>query len=496
MRRLLLVFAVVASLLVPGPVVQAVEPTPTPPEVLAVDAGFWSTCAIRTDGTLACWGWDEYGRGVPPPAGTYKAVSAGKGMACAIATDGTLACWDDYDGTWSPFTGTFTAVSASRDSTCAIRTDGTLACFSSVLSGQPAGTFTAISAGDYYNACAIRTDGTLACWGSMATPPAGTYTDVSAGAEFACAIATDGTLACWGSNYLGKATPPAGTYTAVSAGAAFACAIATDGTPACWGSNEYGEAAPPAGTYTAVSAGTTGYACAIATDGTLACWGATPGPRAALAALPSWLATNVGALRWSATPFLAPVVSYDVRYRRARWDGAFGTSVTWLSATAVTSKTFTAWSGYTYCFRVRARAASGRIGPMSHETCTAIPLDDRSLSRSSGWTTGTSSSFYRSTYLRSSIYGAKLTRTGVEAHRIALVATTCPTCGSVQVYWGSTLLRTINLYSATTVNRKLLAVKTFISTWGDPQVRRGTLTIKVISSGKKVLIDGVAINRT
>ena len=37
------------------------------------------------------------------------------------------------------------------------------------------------------------------------------------------------------------------------------------------------------------------------------------------------------------------------------------------------------------------------------------------------------------------------------AKRIALVATTCPTCGSVKVYWGSTLIKTISLYSRTTV---------------------------------------------
>ncbi|MBP1704533.1 MAG: hypothetical protein H6Q36_272 [Chloroflexi bacterium] len=72
---------------------------------------------------------------------------------------------------------------------------------------------------------------------------------------------------------------------------------------------------------------------------------------------------------------------------------------------------------------------------------------------------GTSSSYFRSTYLRSSTYGAKLTRTGVVAKRIALLATTCSTCDSVRVYWGSTLLKTVNLYSAATVNKNLIAVR-------------------------------------
>lgn len=146
-------------------------------------------------------------------------------------------------------------------------------------------------------------------------------------------------------------------------------------------------------------------------------------------------------------------------------------------------------AGSTYCLSVLARDTLDAPSAWTAETCTAVPLDERSLNRSRGWTAGTGSAYYRSTYLRSSTYGAKLTRTGVVARQIALVATTCRTCGKVRVYWGTTLLRTISLYSATTVNRKLLTVTTFTST------RTGTLSIKVYSSGRKVIIDGLAVRR-
>ena len=122
----------------------------------------------------------------------------------------------------------------------------------------------------------MRTDGTLACWGwngdGQATPPAGTFTQVSAGTGHTCGLRTDGTLACWGRNDSGQATPPTGTFSQVDAGEDHTCGLRTEGTVACWGDNYYGEATPPAGTFSQVSAGGW-HTCGVKTDGTLACWG-------------------------------------------------------------------------------------------------------------------------------------------------------------------------------------------------------------------------------
>jgi hypothetical protein len=210
-------------------------------------------------------------------------------------------------------------------------------------------------------------------------------------------------------------------------------------------------------------------------------------PRGVITALPTWLAAASVPLRWGAVGGSSPAASYDLHYRRAAWNGGFGPFVAWRSATPATSATFPVSPGYTYCFSARVRDTLGALSPWTAETCTSIPLDDRSLGRSSGWTAGSSTSFYRATSLRSPVSGAKLVRTGVVARRIAIVVTTCPTCGSVAVYWGSTLLRTISLRSAVTVNRKVIPVATF------PSIRSGTLTITVRSSGRAVIIDGVAI---
>ena len=199
--------------------------------------------------------------------------------------------------------------------------------------------------------------------------------------------------------------------------------------------------------------------------------------------------TTLVPLSWSATRGSAAVASYDVRFRTAPWNGSFGAYYTWLNGDPATNATLNAAAGNTYCFGVRARDVNGVVSAWTADTCTAIPLDDRSLTRSSYWSRGTLSVFYKSTWVRSYTSGAKLTRTGVVARRISLVATTCPTCGKVRVYWGATLLRTVSLYSSTTINKRVIGVTTFTS------ARSGTLTIRVYGSGRKVIIDGVAIAR-
>jgi len=212
-------------------------------------------------------------------------------------------------------------------------------------------------------------------------------------------------------------------------------------------------------------------------------------PIAGIGPLPTWNASTAIELEWGGTAGSWPIASYDVRYRRAAWNGAFGAYAAWRSATTAEDGVFAASTGATYCFGVRANDTNGGHSAWTADACTAVPLDDRSLARAGSWAAGTGASYYRSTYLRSSTAGARLTRTGVVAKRIALVATTCSTCGTVKVYWGSTLLKTISLYSRTTVNQKVITVATFSS------ARTGTLKIAVSSRGKRVIVDGVAIRR-
>jgi hypothetical protein len=54
-------------------------------------------CALRSDGTLACWESNGYGES-EPPEDRFAAVAVGSVHGCGIRVDGTLACWGSYAG--------------------------------------------------------------------------------------------------------------------------------------------------------------------------------------------------------------------------------------------------------------------------------------------------------------------------------------------------------------------------------------------------------------
>lgn len=211
-------------------------------------------------------------------------------------------------------------------------------------------------------------------------------------------------------------------------------------------------------------------------------------PTSSMSPLATYRTTRTITAAWTGAFNGGPVDSFDVRYRSAPWNGSFGSHTTWLGGTTATSGTITGGTGRTYCISSRARVAAV-TGPWSAEACTAVPLDDRSLKRSSGWTAVTGSAYYQATALRTSSRGRSLTRTGVVAKRIALVATTCSTCGSVKVYWNGTYTKIISLRSSTTRHKVLLGALSFAS------ARSGTLKLVVSTSSKRVTVDGIAISR-
>ena len=171
--------------------------------------------AIKTDGTLWMWGWNNYSNlgttstgNKSSPTQTVSAgsnwaeISTGPHATAAIKTDGTLWVWGaNYNGVFGTNNtiGTFpnflsspvqtvaagtnwSKVATGYDSVAAIKTDGTLWTWGRNNQGQlgngnttnqssPAqinggGTnWSQASMGLYYSSAAIKTDGTLWTWG-------------------------------------------------------------------------------------------------------------------------------------------------------------------------------------------------------------------------------------------------------------------------------------------------------------------------------------------
>lgn len=148
-----------------------------------VAAGPWSkvsastdfglhTCAIHSNGSLWCWGWDIEGA-----LGT--AATTGFEPVPALVSS---ASWTDVD-------------TANRAS-CAVRADGTLWCWGSNLAGSRDGTY-GIDGSD----------------GPALDLPAqvGTDTDwsnVALAIDHGCARKTNGDVWCWGTNGSGQLGSP------------------------------------------------------------------------------------------------------------------------------------------------------------------------------------------------------------------------------------------------------------------------------------------------
>ena len=339
---------------------------------VSVSAGYTHTCAILDDGSLKCWGVGTAGQlGIglnvnqitPQTVGlgtgrTAVSVSAGVQHTCAILDDGSLKCWgynnygqlgigsttnQNTPQTVDLGTGrTAVSVSLGRYHTCALLDDDSLKCWGYNYYGQlgidsttQQNTPQTVSFStnqipkfvsvDSYSTCVIFEDSRAMCMGQLYSWFSGSssalimYTpeylvrfseigkdEVSAGYYHTCAILVNGSLKCMGYNIYGQIgigstttqkspqTVNLGTgrtAVSVSSGRDHTCAVLDNGSLKCWGRNYYGELG---------IGGTTGYGvqyttpqtvdlgtgrtavsvslgqrhtCAVLDDGSLKCWG-------------------------------------------------------------------------------------------------------------------------------------------------------------------------------------------------------------------------------
>lgn len=194
-------------------------------------------------------------------------------------------------------------------------------------------------------------------------------------------------------------------------------------------------------------------------------------------------------VQWAGHDPTSGIETWDVRHRWTRWNGIAGPlthPATW-QGIEDESLSHSLARGHTYCYAVRGRDSSGRTGAWSTERCTIAPLDQSALARSTGWTPSSAPAYFGGSAYVTTRKGASLTRSGAQLRRVGVLATTCPTCGAVDVYVGSTRVGRVNLArGTTTLHRKAILLPAFGQ-------RRGTVRLVVVTSGRAVRIDGLLV---
>jgi large repetitive protein len=190
--------------------------------------------------------------------------------------------------------------------------------------------------------------------------------------------------------------------------------------------------------------------------------------------------------RWrgsDATSGLA-AAPYDVRWARQAHGKALSSYRRLASRVTATALTRTLSAGTMACFEVRAHDRVGNVSAWSVARCSTVALDDAAMTASPAWSRVSSRRLYHGSAFTTSRHGATLTLPASRLDRVAVVATKCRTCGSIAIFVGGHRIKLLDLHSATTHRRVLVVLAPF-------GVRRAAVTIKVISSGKQVQIDGV-----
>ena len=301
---------------------------------VAIAAGNAHTCALLSDGTARCWGWNGRGQlgngtssGPEMCGGLYPcsrtpvlvsglsdavAITVGGVHTCALLSNGSAKCWGlNTDGQLGDGTQTGTVLRLTP-----VAVSGLSNAVAIVRRGRPhlrprqqrqrlvLGQECHRAVGGRYGDAAARPGGRVRqrVWGRAAA--AGSTLSgvvaIAAGYTHTCALLSDGSARCWGSNANGQLgdnttterhTPVAvqglayALAPAIAAGGYHTCALLGDGTARCWGQNDNGQLGDNSTTQrltpvavsglsnaVAISAGLD-HTCAVLSDGTARCWG-------------------------------------------------------------------------------------------------------------------------------------------------------------------------------------------------------------------------------
>ena len=195
----------------------------TASRIAAVAAGGASggSLVLTNQGTLVKW--PSYIGIAPMPAGLQNvvAIASGASFSLALKQDGTVVAWGYNDnGEISVPTGLngVVAIAAGDYHALALKQDGRVVAWGYNRFGQ----------------CNVP-------------PDLGPCSSVAGGFHHSIALRTDGIVRCWGWNYIGQCNTPANVAkcSSVAGGGMHTIALQSDGNVRCWGDNNYGQCFTP-----------------------------------------------------------------------------------------------------------------------------------------------------------------------------------------------------------------------------------------------------------
>lgn len=174
------------------------------------DTGIAHVVAVKKDGTVEAWGWNDHGEATVP-VGLAGAVAAAAApyVSVVLKADGSVVAWGkDEGGNVSQMNGQTGVqfVAAALGHTALIRKDGSVVVMgqNKDLTSIPAGLKAVqIDLTEKY-AIALKPDGTVVAWGSakngVLAVPAGLadVVSIAAAEDAAAAVTKDGKLVAWG----------------------------------------------------------------------------------------------------------------------------------------------------------------------------------------------------------------------------------------------------------------------------------------------------------
>lgn len=85
-------------------------------DFVAIAAGYDYFLALKSDGSIGGWGYNEYGQATPPDGNDFTAITGGGHHSLALKSDGSIVGfgYNEYDQAAPPNGNDFMAIAAGR----------------------------------------------------------------------------------------------------------------------------------------------------------------------------------------------------------------------------------------------------------------------------------------------------------------------------------------------------------------------------------------------